>query len=93
MRFIAVYIPQSISMSLTLAIMKLYLLIYLYKEEFTCLDKIVFSSNGKIGNNSICMHEAVQDVIIDRVNIPPPVPTINVVGISHEHSQIQCVER
>ena len=46
----------------------------------SCLDKIVSSSNGDIDNTSICIHEAVQDVIIDRVNIPPPVPTINVVG-------------
>ena len=46
----------------------------------SCLDKIFSSSNGDIDSTSICIHEAVQDVIIDRVNIPPPVPTINVVG-------------
>ena len=41
----------------------------------SCLDKIVSSSNGDIGNNSICIHGTRQDVIVDHVNIPPPVPT------------------
>ena len=46
----------------------------------SCLDKIVSSSNGDSDDNSVCIHKTRQDVIIDRVNIPPPVPTITVSG-------------
>ena len=45
----------------------------------SCLDKIVSSSNGDTDNNS-CIHQTCQDVIIDRVHIPPPVPATTVVG-------------
>ena len=45
----------------------------------SCLDKIVSSSNGDTDNNS-CIHQTCQDVIIDRVHIPPPVPTTTVAG-------------
>ena len=48
-----------------------------------CLDKIVSSSNDDIDNKSICIHEIDQDVIIDQVNHPPPVPAITVENNSH----------
>ena len=58
----------------------------------SCLDKIVSSSNGDIDNTSICIHEAVQDVIIDRVNIPPAVPTIRTVSIHFELKNTSKIE-
>ena len=45
-----------------------------------CPDKIVSSSNDDFDNNCVTIHEIRQDVIIDQVNISPPVPTNPVSG-------------
>ena len=49
-----------------------------------CLDKIVSSSNDDINNRSICIHEIDQDVIIDQVNHPTPVPDITAENKIHK---------
>ena len=55
--------------------------------DLSCVNKNLFvsSSNANSDNNSVCIHQTRQDVIIDRVNIPPPVPTM-LPGILHVHS-------
>ena len=57
----------------------------------SCHDGIISSSNGDTDNNIISIHNISQEVFIDQVNIPSPVPAITVSTL-RLLSQVQCVE-